>query len=149
MQKAFFTRAAHTLIPLALGVVVGLCIYPLFMNEWVLQKREPRQGVLVHGDRSAPPARWQDGYIAPRYAKYAVIGVPPEAAYRGYSVGFMAFNRQSFIQKKICHDPQFRMRVGREDLKIYAVSRSGEELTVSLIALCGRDEREYAYAPIH
>jgi len=133
---------------LSVGGLLALGLNPLLGNEWVSFPTPPPTGVLIVGDNSTAPTEWWS-HILNTYEATAVFSVPPRQAVEGYHLACTVFNGESFLQKRISHDPFFQVRVGREDCRFFALDQDSLPVEITLVARSTKGDAAYAYAPLH
>ncbi|MBM3204464.1 hypothetical protein FJZ48_00570 [Candidatus Uhrbacteria bacterium] len=120
---------------------------------------KPIQGVKVPGDPRAPKTfhgylgktRWW--VIALKFIfwkEIALFRVDPQAAERGYRVGFRNVMGLTMILDRQVKDPLFRMRIGHESCTFFIIDHEGNELPLTFERkLIDPLDREYAKYPLH
>ena len=91
-------------------------------------RRNPIKGTLAAGDPSQPPTRWWNHLWLLWFSwEHIVFGVQEEAANGGYRVGYKA-GGVAMVYGKVFHDTRFRVRIGHEDCKFFALDAKGKEI---------------------
>lgn len=110
------------------------------------------EGVLVPGDPSVPPTRWWNRIFLAlwRWKTVAVFRfVDPLDAGNGYSVGFVPSQGPAMTEPRVSYDTRFRMKVGHEPCRFFAINLGGNEVRIALVAITTINDQTYADVPLH
>lgn len=129
----------------------GVAVYGYVQwSQWE-EYRGTAVGTRVAGDTTVPATNTLT-HLYLRLVGWrmtAVLEVPLDAVIDGYRVGYRATDGTAKVHVTVYRDRQFRMRIGREDPIFFAVTPSGLEVPLTLIARVPFDDPAYEAIPLH
>ena len=89
---------------------------------WERLDKTVTAGILVPGDKLAPPTRWWNHWFLVLFGwkTVATFRVGTSIAKNGYSVGYTTDKGVSWQSGETCHDQFFSLKVGHEDCVFFA-----------------------------
>ncbi len=140
----------RTVIVVIIGLLMGLGLLTWRMNMWTPFIGNVK-GILVEGDKAAPPTRWwnQLYLVFWGWKTVTVFEVPGIAMERGYRVGYVPSKGVAMIESKVNHDRYFRMKNGHEDCTFFAVMPDHKEVPLVVVLRTNIEDTAIVPAPLH
>ncbi len=114
-------------------VILAVAVAAFFIINSGRPKWEPVEavgikGVLIEGDLTMPRStRWNVWYLDHFvWDKTVTLEVPKGV--KSYRVGFVTEWGHAFLSDKWGSEPRYQMKVGREDVRFFALDPNGKEL---------------------
>lgn len=113
---------------------------------------EPIEGTPIDGDLTQPRTRWWNHlYLALWGWKMTIVfEVNSSDAAIGYQVGYKpSTGGPAQLKTIVSHDKYFRMKLGREDCRFYAIGPEWREIPLKVVTRTRIDDPVYAAVPLH